>query len=97
MIRILISFFFCFISCIAARIPNILFAFADDWGQQAGIYADVLGKGGINDLAKTPNFDKLAKGVCSLKMLLSMHPPVPRAEVLYFREETFGRRVGEQS
>lgn len=61
MIRILISFFFCFISCIAAKKPNILFAFADDWGQQAGIYADVLGKGGINDLAKTPNFDKLAK------------------------------------
>ena len=61
MIRILISFFFCFISCIAVKKPNILFAFADDWGQQAGIYADVLGKGGINDLAKTPNFDKLAK------------------------------------
>ena len=35
------------------------------------------------------------KVVCSLKMLLLMHPPVPRAEVLYFRAETFGRRAGE--
>ena len=61
MIRILISFFLCFTSCLATKRPNILFAFADDWGQQASIYADVLGKGGINDLAKTPNFDKLAK------------------------------------
>ena len=61
MIRILVSFFLFFSSCLAAKRPNILFAFADDWGQQAGIYADVLGKGGINDLAKTPNFDKLAK------------------------------------
>ena len=61
MIRIFISFFLCFTSCLATKRPNILFAFADDWGQQASIYADVLGKGGINDLAKTPNFDKLAK------------------------------------
>ena len=61
MIRILVSFFLCLTACLAAKRPNILFAFADDWGQQASIYADVLGKGGINDLAKTPNFDKLAK------------------------------------
>ena len=40
--------------------PNLLFAFADDWGRQASIYAKVEGAGGINDLAKTPNFDKLA-------------------------------------
>ena len=70
MIRILISFFLCFTSCLATKRPNILFAFADDWGQQASIYADVLGKGGINDLAKTPTPDKLAKSVCYLKMLL---------------------------
>ena len=44
----------------AAKKPNILFAFADDWGRQASIYAKVEGAGGINDLAKTPNFDKLA-------------------------------------
>ena len=61
MIRTLVFSFACFTSCFAAKRPNILFVFADDWGQQAGIYAHVLGKGGINDLAKTPNFDKLAK------------------------------------
>ncbi len=61
MIRPLVFSFACFTSCFAAKRPNILFVFADDWGQQAGIYAHVLGKGGINDLAKTPNFDKLAK------------------------------------
>ena len=61
MIRTLVFSFVCFTSCFAAKRPNILFVFADDWGQQAGIYAHVLGKGGINDLAKTPNFDKLAK------------------------------------
>ena len=61
MIRTLVFSYVCFTSCFAAKRPNILFVFADDWGQQAGIYAHVLGKGGINDLAKTPNFDKLAK------------------------------------
>ena len=44
----------------AAKTPNILFAFADDWGRQASIYAKIEGAGGINDVAKTPNFDKLA-------------------------------------
>lgn len=41
--------------------PNILFFFADDWGRYASIYAEVNGQGGINDVVKTPNFDKLAK------------------------------------
>jgi len=41
--------------------PNILFMFADDWGRYASIYAEVNGKGGINDVVRTPNFDKLAK------------------------------------
>ncbi len=44
-----------------ANTPNILFAFADDWGRQASIYAKIEGAGGINDVAKTPHFDKLAK------------------------------------
>ncbi|MDA0724094.1 MAG: sulfatase, partial [Verrucomicrobia bacterium] len=43
------------------KTPNILFAFADDWGRQARIYAEIEGAGGINDLAKTPHFDKLAR------------------------------------
>ncbi len=45
----------------AAPKPNILFLFADDWGKYASIYAAVEGKGGINDVVRTPNFDKLAK------------------------------------
>ena len=45
----------------SAKRPNVLFAFADDWGRQASIYAKIEGAGGINDVAKTPHFDKLAK------------------------------------
>jgi len=40
--------------------PNILFAFADDWGRYASAYAQ-LEPGGINDLVSTPNFDRIAK------------------------------------
>ena len=58
-------FLFCCLSLssnfVFANRPNILFAFADDWGRQASIYAEIEGSGGLNDLAKTPNFDKLAK------------------------------------
>ncbi|MDP7018246.1 MAG: sulfatase [Pirellulaceae bacterium] len=43
------------------RRPNILFAFADDWGRCAGAYAASDGPGGINDVVKTPNFDRIAK------------------------------------
>ena len=41
--------------------PNIVFAFADDWGRHAGIYSKVDGAGSVNDLAHTPNFDRLAQ------------------------------------
>ena len=41
--------------------PNILFAFADDWGRQASIYAQVDGAGTINDAVQTPNFDRVAR------------------------------------
>ena len=40
--------------------PNILFAFADDWGRYAGIYAE-LEPGGPSDLVKTPHFDRIAR------------------------------------
>ncbi len=40
--------------------PNILFAFADDWGRQASIYAQVDGAGSINDAVQTPTFDRIA-------------------------------------
>lgn len=41
--------------------PNILFAFADDWGRYASAYAAVDGAGSPNDLIKTPNFDRVAR------------------------------------
>lgn len=44
---------------LAADRPNIVMAFADDWGQYAGAYAK-LAPGGINDHALTPNFDAVA-------------------------------------
>ena len=44
-----------------AKRPNILFAFADDWGRLASVYAAVDGPGGLNDVVRTPNFDRIAK------------------------------------
>lgn len=43
-----------------SQTPNILFFFADDWGRYASIYAEVNGAGGINDIVRTPNIDKVA-------------------------------------
>lgn len=40
--------------------PNILFAFADDWGRYASAYAAVE-PGGISDAVATPQFDRIAK------------------------------------
>jgi N-sulfoglucosamine sulfohydrolase len=49
-------------SAMAADVPrpNILFAFADDWGRYAGVYAKIDGPGTISDVVKTPNFDRIA-------------------------------------
>jgi N-sulfoglucosamine sulfohydrolase len=41
--------------------PNIVFAFADDWGRFASSYAKVDGPGTINDVVRTPNFDRIAQ------------------------------------
>lgn len=41
--------------------PNILFAFADDWGRQASAYATLAGENGIQKAAWTPNFDRIAQ------------------------------------
>ncbi len=41
--------------------PNILFAFADDWGRLASAYAATDGAGGLQDFVRTPNFDRVAK------------------------------------
>ena len=40
--------------------PNILFAFADDWGRYASVYGD-LEPGGPNDVVQTPHFDRVAR------------------------------------
>ena len=40
--------------------PNILFAFADDWGRYASVYARYEGKGSLNEIVETPNFDRVA-------------------------------------
>lgn len=45
---------------VAGERPNILFAFADDWGRHASVYAKVDGPGTLNDAIRTPNFDALA-------------------------------------
>jgi N-sulfoglucosamine sulfohydrolase len=45
----------------ADKRPNILFAFADDWGRYASAYARVDGPGSPNDVVKTPNFDRIAR------------------------------------
>jgi len=45
----------------AAERPNILFAFADDWGRHASAYAKIDGPGTENDVIQTPVFDALAK------------------------------------
>jgi arylsulfatase A-like enzyme len=41
--------------------PNILFAFADDWGKYASVYADIEGSDPWQSLVKTPNIDRVAK------------------------------------
>jgi len=45
----------------SAKKPNILFAFADDWGRHAGVYAAMDGAGGVNEAVRTPHFDGLAR------------------------------------
>ena len=45
----------------AAERPNILFAFADDWGRYASAYAEIDGPGTANDAFATPHFDRVAR------------------------------------
>jgi len=44
----------------APKRPNILFAFADDWGRYASAYAKADGPGSMNDVIRTPAFDRVA-------------------------------------
>ncbi|MEM8955778.1 MAG: sulfatase [Verrucomicrobiota bacterium] len=60
--NLLFSCFLFFVSLAIAKgddRPNILFLFADDWGRYASIYGDAA-PGGINDVVKTPTFDRIA-------------------------------------
>ncbi|MFP6593056.1 MAG: sulfatase-like hydrolase/transferase, partial [Candidatus Latescibacterota bacterium] len=47
-------------STIQPKRPNILFAFADDWGRYASAYAPLEGEGSLSALIETPNFDRVA-------------------------------------
>lgn len=40
--------------------PNIVFAFADDWGRYASAYQPFEGNKSLNALIDTPNFDRIA-------------------------------------
>ena len=54
--------------------PNIVFAFADDWGRYAGAYAKYEGERCINELIYTPNFDRVAREGA---LFLNAHVPAP--------------------
>ena len=57
------AFLFLFGFCAIAHAddrPNILFAFADDWGRYASAYAKSDGPGTVNDVIRTPAFDEIA-------------------------------------
>ncbi len=45
---------------VADERPNIVFAFADDWGRYASAYAQIE-PGGPGDIVRTPNFDQIAR------------------------------------
>ena len=41
--------------------PNIVFAFADDWGRYASAYRKFEGDKSLNALLDTPNFDRVSR------------------------------------
>jgi len=41
--------------------PNIVFAFADDWGRYASAYAPHQRPGGLNEVVETQHFDRVAR------------------------------------
>ncbi|MCH8828546.1 MAG: sulfatase [Planctomycetes bacterium] len=45
----------------AAKRPNILFCFADDWGRYASAYSTGKNDNTLNAIVRTPNFDRIAK------------------------------------
>lgn len=60
-LALLCSLSFCLASnATADERPNIVFAFADDWGRYASCYA-ALEPGGLSDVIETPNIDRVAQ------------------------------------
>ena len=60
--------------------PNIVFAFADDWGRYASAYARHQPSGGLNELIETPHFDSVAtNGALFLNALV----PAPSCTITY--------------
>lgn len=75
--------------------PNIVFAFADDWGRYASAYAEHQTPGGINELIHTPNFDRVAnEGALFLNALVPAPSCTPcRSSILsgqYFWQTGLG-------
>lgn len=61
----------CLGSALRAERPNIVMAFADDWGQYASAYAKIQ-PGGISDAVQTPVFDQIAsEGVLFTRAFVS--------------------------
>ena len=81
------------------RKPNIVFAFADDWGRYANIYSKYENQApitsSVNKFIHTPNFDRVAKeGVLFLNALVPAPSCTPcRSSVLsgrYFWQTGLG-------
>lgn len=74
--------------------PNIVFAFADDWGRHASAYARVDGPGTVNDLLRTPHFDRVAEeGVLFRKAFVSAPSCTPCRSALMSGQHF--RRTGD--
>lgn len=76
-------------------LPNIVFAFADDWGRYASAYARHQQAGGLNELIATPHFDRVAdEGVLFLNALVPAPSCTPcRSSILsgqYFWQTGLG-------
>ena len=68
---------------VAADRPHVVFAFADDWGRHASCYA-ALEPGGVNDVIRTPNVDRVAReGVLFTRAFVSAPSCTPcRSSIL---------------
>jgi N-sulfoglucosamine sulfohydrolase len=64
--------------------PNILFAFADDLGRHASAYAAIDGPGTVNDVIRTPVFDRVAReGVLFRRAFVSAPSCTPCRSALF--------------